>query len=86
MLRFFVNKQRETTKTTTIETPEPTSVEFQSWFREAAAEALTGNRRILVVVDNLDRVAPDDALKLWSAMRTFVDLSGIASPAWMSNL
>ena len=86
MLRYFVNKQKETNKTSTIETPEPTSVEFQSWFCEIAAEALTENHRILLVVDNLDRVDPSDALKLWSAMRTFVDFSGIETPTWMPKL
>jgi hypothetical protein len=86
VLRYFVNKQRETNKTSTIETPDPTSVEFQSWFCGLAAEALSGDRKILLVIDNLDRVHPEDALKLWSAMRTFVDFSGIETPGWLSKL
>jgi KAP family P-loop domain len=86
MLSYLANKQVEKTKTATIEESEPTSVEFQSWFCELAQEALTGNRKILLAIDNLDRIDPGDALKLWAAMRTFVDFSDSEIPSWASKL
>ena len=86
VLRYFVNKQKESTKTETVEAPEPTSVEFQKWFHELAEEALAGDKRLLLAIDNLDRVNPDDALRLWSSMRAFIDFPSSESTAWITKL
>jgi hypothetical protein len=86
VLHYFVNKQKETTKTETVEAPEPTSVEFQSWFCDLAKDALSGSKKLLIAIDNLDRVAPEDALKLWSSMRAFLDFSGAQTPVWATKL
>jgi hypothetical protein len=82
----LVSKEREIHKFETIEDPNPSSVEFQKWFWRLASDAMTGNRKLLVVIDNLDRVAPEDALKLWSSMRTFLDFSGTDAPTWAGKL
>ncbi|MGA2605142.1 MAG: P-loop NTPase fold protein [Verrucomicrobiia bacterium] len=86
LVGYFADKQRETTKTETVESPEPTSVEFQAWFRELANDALTESRRLLIAVDNLDRVDREDALRLWSTLRTFVDFSENEKPTWAKKL
>jgi len=74
LLALFLNKTRETKETQTIQTPNPTSVEFQSTFRDLLREGLEDeHRKLLLVVDNLDRVDPADALQIWATMRTFFD-------------
>lgn len=76
-----------TTLTEAIETPEPTSVEFQSVFVDLMEAALGSdtNRRAVLVVDNLDRVAPDDALSIWSSLGTFFQLSEHRCPSWFTR-
>jgi KAP family P-loop domain len=59
-------------KSTAIETPDPTSIEFAETFCDASRQALAGRaRKLVIVVDNLDRVAPDDARLIWSTLQTF---------------
>ena len=56
-------------RTLVTQTPDPTSVEFESIFRDLLDEALEPeNRKLLIVVDNLDRVEPSDALSIWSTL------------------
>ncbi len=51
---LLVSKERKVEKFETIEDPNPSSVEFQNWFWGLATDALKGNRKLLVVIDNLD--------------------------------
>ena len=55
------------------ETPDPTSIEFRSVFEKAVSEALgrKNHRQLVIVVDNLDRVSVEDALKIWATLRPF---------------
>ena len=86
ILGLLVTKTAEVTQTETLESPEPTSVEFQEWFQRLAGEALTPNRKLIIVLDNLDRIGSEDALKLWSSMRTFLDFSEGQPPHWADKL
>lgn len=83
---LLVRKTEEVTKAETLESHDPTSVEFEAWFHELAQDLLQGDRRLLIVLDNLDRVESEDAKKLWTAMRTFLDFPGDRSPGWASKL
>lgn len=86
VIALLVNKSETHTKNETIETPEPTSVEFQNYFFELACEALKdNNRRLLVVIDNLDRVTHEEALSLWSTMRTFFDHNNKRCKDWIDK-
>jgi hypothetical protein len=74
-------------RTLVTETPDPTSVEFETLFRELCSEGLRDpERRLVLVIDNLDRVAPGDALAIWSALQTFVQHRGTERPAWALRL
>ena len=65
----------ETTSSVT-QTPDPTSVEFESVFRDLLDDAIGSNdQKLLLVIDNLDRVQPADALAIWSTMQTFLGQS-----------
>ena len=74
-------------RTLVTETPDPTSVEFETMFRQLCAEGLCDpERRLVLVIDNLDRVAPGDALAIWSALQTFVQHGAADPPAWSRRL
>lgn len=70
---FWTTETTETTTTETTEEPEKTSIEFEKFFRkllEIADEK--GKKNIVCVIDNLDRINPRDALKIWSTLQVFV--------------
>lgn len=70
---FWTTETTETTTTETTEEPEKTSIEFEKFFRkllEIANEK--GKKNIVCVIDNLDRINPRDALKIWSTLQVFV--------------
>ena len=85
---FSVQSVTESTSET-IETPDPTSIEFESTFKQLMREALGGNgdrRRLVLVVDNLDRVAPDDARSIWATLQTFLHHSHDDREPWLDSL
>ncbi|MRN56938.1 P-loop NTPase fold protein [Paenibacillus monticola] len=75
ILSLFLNKVETVTKTETFENPEPTSIEFQIEFNKILGTVLSKypKRKLVLVIDNLDRLSADDLLKTWSTMRTFLD-------------
>ena len=74
-------------RTEVTQTPDPTSVEFESVFGELLDDALGGKERtLLLVVDNLDRVNPSDALSIWSTLQTFLGHSDYRQADWIDHL
>ncbi|WP_194242838.1 P-loop NTPase fold protein [Gimesia benthica] len=70
---FLVQHTVNETKTETIETPDPTSLEFDEYFRDLMNESLSNDsRRLLLVLDNLDRVDAETALGIWGTLQTFL--------------
>ncbi len=84
ILSLLVYKTEAHVRNETIETPEPTSIEFQKVFYDLLDEALGADerRQLLIVIDNLDRIDPKTALSIWSTMCTFFD-SHRLSHKWM---
>ncbi len=73
--------------TETIETPDPTSVEFEHTFIKLMDEALSlAGRRIVLVLDNLDRVDASDALSILSTLQTFLQDSHSRTREWFKRL
>lgn len=72
----------------TIETPDPTSIEFESTFMDLMEEALGGepSKRLVLVVDNLDRVAPEDARIVWATLQTFLHYPDQPRKPWLDSL
>ena len=72
----------------TIETPDPTSIEFESTFKDLMHEALGADpaRRLVLVVDNLDRVAPEDARTVWATLQTFLHHPDQPRAPWLDSL
>jgi hypothetical protein len=68
---------------TTTEDPNPTSVEFADVFARLLSHVLTGTqRRLLLVLDNLDRVNAGDALAILATLQTFLGTTEHEVPPW----
>lgn len=68
---FFANEQETNTDTEGIERGDPTSVEFEKLFSRVLEASLKSPRRLLIVLDNLDRVEESDAKTVLATMQTF---------------
>lgn len=86
---FAILLSRATTHETTetLETPDPTTIEFQDLFGEALSQAL-GNksRRLVLVIDNLDRTTEAEAGTVWSLLRSFIDNPLFQKEDWFKRL
>lgn len=73
-IALYAKKIDESTNTTAHESQGPTSIEFQQYFSELAHEFLgDGKRKLVLVLDNLDRVPPSTAKTLWTTLRVFAE-------------
>ena len=88
VLSFFIQKIRETHRISTVHTPDPTSVEFRELFLKIVESVLAEpeQRRLIIVVDNLDRLGPTEAAAMWATMRTFVDWETLEGHPTLSRL
>jgi hypothetical protein len=69
------------------ESGEPTSIEFESAFREMMGHSLSdASRRLVIVLDNLDRATPEAALAILATMQTFVGTSEQRREPWHDRL
>ncbi|MBI4610867.1 MAG: AAA family ATPase [Candidatus Rokubacteria bacterium] len=74
VVSLLVQKTRETRQSSTVRSPDPTSIEFRSLFSSVMGEALSHpKRRLVVVMDNIDRLDGHQALSIWATMRTFFE-------------
>ena len=71
LLAIFINRQVEKQKSRVVRTPDPTAIEFQRIFRDIIATVSKSDRRIILVIDNLDRLNETDAVALWGTIRSF---------------
>ena len=87
-LPALVTGQASTESLTVVtQSPDPTSVEFETMFRDLLDEALRPrDRKLLIVVDNLDRVEPSNALSIWSTLQTFLGHRDYQRPDWIERL
>ena len=70
-------------RTAITEMHDPTSVEFETIFRKLCDDALRDEgRQLVLAIDNLDRVAPENALTIWATLQTFLQYSEHSRPPW----
>jgi hypothetical protein len=92
-LTLFVRQTDTAQRTETLESGEPTTLEFERAFFDVMAAALTPasgpgadeSRRLVIVIDNLDRVNTEQALAVWSTLQIFVR-SRDSREKWLDNL
>ncbi|MDS7695053.1 KAP family NTPase [Acinetobacter soli] len=70
---FFRTESTENYTQDISEQGERTSIEFQNYFKQILEIAFKSNNytKALIVIDNLDRVDPDQAKSIWSTLQTF---------------
>ncbi|MEA2711337.1 MAG: hypothetical protein QOF78_3938, partial [Phycisphaerales bacterium] len=73
VLTFWMNKTVLSNQTTTHSDPETTSIEFEEYFSSLMRESVPEGKRLLIVLDNLDRVPADTAEMIWSTIRLFAE-------------
>ena len=91
LYQLLVRDAEEEKTVETSRTLDPTAVDFQRVFVNLCNRALNTNRRLLIVIDNLDRIEAAEALNMWATMRTFFeyDEGGRPSPGednWRNRL
>ncbi len=86
-LSVLFREAEDETHTQSYETPEPSSAEFEEFFGEAVAQALPAQEnRLVIVVDNLDRVPQDNALAVWSTLRVFLEQCARGNNDWSDRV
>ncbi|HSS19290.1 MAG TPA: P-loop NTPase fold protein [Pyrinomonadaceae bacterium] len=87
IFEILINRSTTRTKSLTLESGEPTSIEFQDCFNKLLQDCLVvDNRKLIIVIDNLDRVDSKTALSLWATINTFFDFDFSASKDYLRHL
>lgn len=70
---FLQNNSDETITEDIIGEDERSSIEFEKYFKEILEITNSDNsKKIIIVLDNLDRVDAEVSLKIWSTLQTFI--------------
>lgn len=81
ILPLLLNRTVTTTRSESIESAEPSSVEFQRWFRSIVAlHHKSEGRQLVIAIDNLDRIDSALARQLWATMRIFFEFTSEMQP------
>lgn len=78
---LVLNRQGQSKRTRTSGANAPTAIEFSGVFQRALRKAFATHPRVVVVIDNLDRLPPAEAKEAWAMLRTFFSASGEPGPA-----
>ena len=81
-------KRTETSESTEITgEKESTSIEFQENFEKLLETALRyENRKLVIILDNLDRVDTDELKEVWSILRSFIANTAFSEKLWFRKL
>ena len=75
---FWTTDTTETVTNETTKEPEKTSLEFEKFFDRLLERTYAkGAKNVVCVIDNLDRINPEDALKIWSTLQIFVESNNL---------
>ena len=62
-------------------------MEFHEEYKNLLRSALSNpKRKLILVVDNLDRLDSENALLMWATMKTFLDYGAIKGEEWSKRL
>ncbi len=71
LLSSVFDKIIKTKETATFKESEPTASEFHGFFSELIEETLESDEKLVVIIDNIDRLHHDEAFKIFSTIRGF---------------
>lgn len=74
ILQISKNESIKTKTTETINEKEPTVFEFKKWMNDVSNNL--GNKKLIIVYDNMDRLPADKVKELWSSIYTFFSEDG----------
>jgi hypothetical protein len=80
VFQILLNKTVTSSRAESVESLDPSSVEFQHSFAAIVNVYKRRKRRLIIAIDNLDRVEPPLALQLWATMRTFFEFDFERNP------
>lgn len=70
VLALLTNQTVDNIEHKTKISPNPTAIEFRNVFNDLLRACGQKQKRLVVVIDNLDRLAEPDAMKLWATIRS----------------
>lgn len=83
------NSEDETTQEIS-ENEERSSIEFEGYFKTIMERLFSKNPdyKLVMVIDNLDRINPADTLKIWSTLQTFLQKRNPSNnqASWTNNI
>lgn len=68
---MIFNKDLGHVHSLTYQPVDSTSIEFGKEFRKLMKEIRQKDVRLVIVIDNMDRIADDEAMKIWASARSF---------------
>lgn len=71
LLGLFTNKVVTQQHNQVVRTPEPTAIEFQQIFQELLSFDAQYPVRLVIAIDNLDRLPGEEAKRMWTTIRSF---------------
>ncbi|ESQ78884.1 P-loop NTPase fold protein [Asticcacaulis benevestitus] len=71
VMSLFANKAIEKQLNRTTREPEPSAIEFQKLFGDILSEIARTGQRIILVIDNLDRLPETEGIAMWTTIRSF---------------
>ncbi|WP_406661508.1 P-loop NTPase fold protein [Methanolobus sp. ZRKC3] len=79
---FLESEVNNTTTQEISEDEERSSIEFEKYFGEIMSEIFEDDpsSKLMIVVDNLDRIDAQDSLKIWSTLQTFLQQRNPSKP------
>lgn len=91
ILSIIANNAKHKEETRSIESPEATTIEFQELFRAVMKEAFKddSNKKLIIVLDNLDRLEEIESVTIWSLLRGFIDNQNYkknSEDSWLNKL
>jgi Cdc6-like AAA superfamily ATPase len=74
IFNFVVKESTEDIETTSLKSPDPTTIEFQKLFGKITKRVLKDeNRRLIIVIDNIDRLTTKSSINAWTTLRAFFE-------------
>lgn len=76
VLPLLLNRTVTTTRSESIDSAEPSSIDFQRWFQSiVTAHSRSRGIPLVIAIDNLDRIESGLARQLWTTMRIFFEFT-----------